>query len=122
MPTYKNEGKAVATWEGTQFNPGVETEVSFFVPEGVYPAMTKTADAPPVSSPVIFTGEVSGAMDLPYAPKITLSVQGVGTLYLADDADGIAVNGGYTITAPWSKLGKIRVEDGALSVVVERAG
>jgi hypothetical protein len=120
MPTYRNDGSTPVRWKDAVFEPGVETEVSFFVPQGAYPALTKTADAPLVASPVLFTGAVAGEMILPYAPRIVVSSEGSGTIYFADDQDGVVVTGAWTtLPSPWEKLGKIRVE-GSLHLTVER--
>jgi hypothetical protein len=120
MPKYRNDGTYPIRWRDAIFEPGEETEVSFFVPADALPGLVKTDDEPPVLSPVLFAGAVTGEMDVPFAPKVTISVQGAGAIYFADDPHGVEVDGGYTVTGDWDHIGKIRVE-GSLNVVVERA-
>ncbi|MDR1160163.1 MAG: hypothetical protein LBK69_06005 [Syntrophomonadaceae bacterium] len=121
MPTYFNHGNKAVLFNKQWFPAGERMEVSFFVPLSEYPDMELVADEPPVNSKVLFAGELTDeAIDVPYAETVSISVKGSGTVYFADDTEGVTVNGVYNLVSKWALVGKLRVE-GTLDVVVERA-
>jgi hypothetical protein len=120
MPTYKNKG--VPTYFNNVFFPaGQEVAVAFYVPLDAYKDFELISGEPPVNSKILFSGELTDeTIDVPYAETVSISVKGSGTVYFADDTEGVTVAGVYNLLSKWAYAGKLRVE-GTLDVVVERA-
>lgn len=122
MPTYRNQTANSIVYAQTTFLPGVDTAVDFFIPY-VELGLTLVSSSPPVQSMILFSGTVANkTLTIPAASNITVSAvtPTSATLYLADDPSGVYItaSNGYSITAPWQSIGRIRVE-GEAQIVVE---
>jgi len=128
MPKYKNNQEYPIFWKGSDWAPGEEKQVPFFVPSEA--GLTKTG-ATPATDPVVLVGGVARTveagvpleLDIPYPPSGRMKVsvlygEGSCSLYLGDGETPVAINpGDFQDSLPWERCPSLRLESSAGATV-----
>jgi len=125
MPTYRNNtNHSVISWRDINFRKNKNVELDFFVPY-IDLGLDLIDNNPLVQTNLILiSGDFSDEIiEIPYNETITITTTTASSasLLFGDSVTPVFINAavGYTVTARWEDVAKIKI-DGDAYVVVER--
>jgi len=133
MPRYKNEGSTPATWQGTTWAPGQESDALLFCPPSI--GLTKISDLPAVPGVILLSCDVTVgagesrevAIAYPVSGRAWIScvpVSGSAAVRLGDGAAMIPLDDttGWGCEVCWLWADRVAVSSvsgGAVRILVE---